>query len=60
MSKSSIWPIDRILSGVTTGIIVDIGAMAMKWFSAFSKTAALLGPHHWMKSKGAVDVFYPP
>ena len=43
---SSIWPIDRTLSGVTTPGQSELGAMAMKWYSAFPKAPALLEPHH--------------
>ena len=41
--KSSIWPVDRTLSGATTS--VDLGAMALKGYSAIPKTPALLKPH---------------
>ena len=41
---SSIWPIDRTLSGATTS--GQSGAMVMKECSAFYKVPALLGPHH--------------
>ena len=37
MSNSSIWPIDRALSGATTPARVDYGTMAMKGYSAFLK-----------------------
>ena len=38
---SSIWPIDRTLSGAT-----PLGQMAMKEYSAFPKAPALLEPHY--------------
>ena len=44
--NSSIWPIDRTLSGATTPARVDLGAIAMKGYSAFAKAPALLKPHH--------------
>ena len=34
------------LSGATTPVRVDLGAMAMKGYSTFSKAPALLKPHH--------------
>ena len=40
---SSIWPIDRTLSGAT---IPDQGEMAMKVYSTLPKAPALLEPHH--------------
>ena len=40
---SSIWPIDRALSGAA---IPDLRATAMKWYSAFTQTSAVLEPHH--------------
>ena len=45
MSNSSIWFIERTLSGTTTPAKVDLGAMAMKEYSASPKTPALLEPH---------------
>ena len=47
---SSIWFINRTLSGVTTPARVDLGAMAMKEYSAFTKAPALLEPHQQMFS----------
>ena len=43
---SSIWPIDRNLSVLPLRAWVDMGAMAMKGFSAFPESPALLEPHH--------------
>ena len=43
MSNSSIWPIDRTLSGMTR---VDLEAMAMKSYFAFPKAPVLLEPHY--------------
>ena len=40
---SSIWPINRTLSGATR---VDLWAMAIKRYSASPKAPALLEPHH--------------
>ena len=40
---SSIWPIDRTLSGATR---VYLRVMAMKRYSAFPKAPASLEPHH--------------
>ena len=40
---SSIQPIDRTQSGATT---LDLGAMAMKGYSAFPRALALLEPRH--------------
>ena len=42
---STIWLIDT-LSGPTPRAKVDLGAMTMKGYPAFSKTPALLEPHH--------------
>ena len=46
MSNSSIWLIVRTLSGITTPGRVDLGAIAMKRYSAFPKAPALLESHH--------------
>ena len=43
---SSIWLIDRTLSGATTPGQVDMVAMVMKGYSTFPKAPALLKPHH--------------
>ena len=44
---SSIWPIDRALSGDTIlGQRGYLGAMAIKVYSAFFKALPLLEPHH--------------
>ena len=43
---SSIWPIDRILSGVTTPGQSGLGRMPIKGYSVFPKDPALLEPHH--------------
>ena len=43
---SSIWLLDRTLSGATTLGRVDLGAMAIKEYSAFPKAPALLEPHY--------------
>ena len=45
MKFSSIWPIDRALSGTT---IRDLGAMAMKGYSTFLKAPVSQEPHHQM------------
>ena len=42
----SIQPIDRTLSGATTRGRGDLGAMAMKGYSAFPKAPALLEPYY--------------
>ena len=39
---SSIWPIDKTLSGTR----VNMGVMTMKGYSTFPKATALLEPHH--------------
>ena len=43
---SSIWSIDRTLSGAKTLRQRDLETMAMKGFSAFLKSPILLEPHH--------------
>ena len=43
MSNSSIWPIDRTLKGITLGVRVDLGAMAMKCISKTAYRGLLLG-----------------
>ena len=43
---SSIWPIDRTLSGVTILGQVDLGVMAIKRYFTLPKASALLKPHH--------------
>ena len=43
---SSIWPMNRTLTCVTLPGRVDLGAMAMKGYSAFPKAPALLKPYH--------------
>ena len=45
MSSSSIYPIERNLTTTTTPR-VELGAMAIKGYSAFPKAPALLKPHH--------------
>ena len=69
MQFSSIWPIDRTLSGATTPV-----NLTMKGYSAFPKPPASLEPYHlivlyhiqdtyWEGSltyKGTVGVFYSP
>ena len=40
---SSIWPIDQVLP---LRARVDLGAMAIKGYSAFPKVPRLLEPHH--------------
>ena len=68
--KSSIWPIDRALA--TTPGQSELGAVAMKGFSAFPKATALLEPNHHILQccvqdtrwgvlplcRDAVDAFY--
>ena len=49
MSNSSIWHIDRTLSGVTTPVKVDLGAMAMKEYSTFPRVG-------WLGFIGAVAI----
>ena len=46
IQSSSSWPIDRTLLVATTPARVDRWAMAIKGYSAFLKTPALLEPHH--------------
>ena len=46
MQFSSIWPIDRTLSGATTPGQSGLGVMSVKRYSAFPKAPALLEPHH--------------
>ena len=46
MSNSSIWPIDRTLSGVTTQGRMDLGAKVTKGYSAFLKAPALQEHHN--------------
>ena len=46
ISKSSIWSIDKTLSGATTPSQSGPGRMAMKSYSAFLKAPVLLEPHH--------------
>ena len=43
---TSIWPIDRVLSGATTLEQVDLWAITMVGYSTFLKAPALLKPHH--------------
>ena len=44
---NSIWPIGSALLGATTRARVDLGAIAVKGYSAFPKaSAALLESHH--------------
>ena len=43
---SSIWPLDRTLSGATTPGQGRPGSMAMKEYSAFPESPALLEPRH--------------
>ena len=72
---SSIWPMDRTLPGATTPGRVDLGSMAMKDYSTFPKTPALLDSHHQIVAcyiqdtccwegvpiwRGAVGVFDSP
>ena len=52
MSNCFIWPIGWILSGATTCDLVDLGAMAMKGYSAFPKAPASQEPHHQMEFIG--------
>ena len=42
----SIWPIDRDFSGLPLRARVDMGVMAMKAYSAFSKAPVLQDPYH--------------
>ena len=42
----SVRPIDRTLSGATHWARVDLGTMAMKELSAFTKARAIVEPHH--------------
>ena len=43
---SSIWPIDRTLSGATAPARVDLGGMAMKGYSVLREAPALLEHHY--------------
>ena len=43
---NSIQLIDRILSGASTPVKVDLRVMAMKGYSTFPKAPALLKPHY--------------
>ena len=51
MSNSPIWPIDRTLSGASIQARVDMGAMAMKSYSAFPKFQ-----HYWSLIIRLLDV----
>ena len=46
MQNCFIFPIDKTLKGTTSPTIVDLGAMAMKGYSAFPKAPALLELHY--------------
>ena len=47
MQFSAFWPIDRYpIKVLTLRARVELGVMAMKGYSAFPKTLALLEPHH--------------
>ena len=47
MSNSSIWPLNRTLSGATTlGLRIDLGMMVIKGYLPSPKAKALPEPHH--------------